>query len=812
MTSNHELQLADAFVQETNCHLFLTGKAGTGKTTFLHDLRKKAQKRMVVTAPTGVAAINAGGMTLHSFFQLPFGPFVPGSGQSENRRRFNKDKINIIKSLDLLVIDEISMVRCDLLDGVDDVLRRFRRSSQPFGGVQLLMIGDLRQLTPVVKENEWALLHQYYDSAYFFDSKALLQTELVTIELKHIYRQSDSRFIELLNRVRDNRLDPSTLKTLNSRFLPEFNPPDGCITLCTHNRKADEINASNLRTLPKKSHLFHAVIDGDFPEPSYPTAGDLELKVGAQVMFVKNDPSVEKQYFNGKIGKVTRIFDDMICIRCPGDSHEIEVEPTVWENIEYKIDPETSEIKEHKIGSFSQFPLKPAWAITIHKSQGLTFDQAVIDAKAAFAHGQVYVALSRCRTFEGLVLSSPLTAQVVKSDAVVERFIKTAGQNPPTPDKLQAARRDYQQLLLHQCFDFTGLLRNLEYLVRLLLNNSAVVQVSGGGDLQELTRKTREEIRVVGENFRRQLAHLLESGTLPEADPVILERTDKASIYFQDKLETTILPFLAHLQMDTDNKEIRKRIKKALSFLQEEAAIKLSAVKSCRKGFSPTRYLRAVATAALDLRPVGKPAATAADESDIAHPDLFEKLKNWRAQKASEKGVPHFHIMHQKTLIGIAVNMPENLTGLKKVKGIGPRLAERYGLELITIVSDYCREHDILKTSTQEDKEEPQSEDVKTNTRQESLDLFEKGLTIPQIAEQRGLVNSTIEGHLAFWIEKGVLGIDQVIPPQKQIAIGRQLDKNTNGSLKNVKEALGPDYSYGEIRMVLAHRDLPKSP
>ena len=305
---NPELHLADEYLQYTSCNVFLTGKAGTGKTTFLKNFKKHSPKRMVVTAPTGVAAINAGGVTLHSFFQMPFGPFVPGSEahSQSKQRRFNKEKINLIKSLDLLVIDEISMVRADLLDGVDAVLQRYRRSNLPFGGVQLLMIGDLHQLSPVVKDAEWRLLKPYYDSAYFFSSNSLRKTELYTIELKHIYRQSDSRFINLLNSVRDNNLDESGIKALNKRFDPNFSPGDkeGYITLCTHNRKADGINISKLHGVRNKRHTFDAEVEGDFPEHTFPTQATLELKIGAQVMFVKNDPSPDKRYFNGKIGEI----------------------------------------------------------------------------------------------------------------------------------------------------------------------------------------------------------------------------------------------------------------------------------------------------------------------------------------------------------------------------------------------------------------------------------------------------------------------------------------------------------------------------
>jgi ATP-dependent exoDNAse (exonuclease V) alpha subunit len=393
--SNPELKLADDFVQFTDCNVFLTGKAGTGKTTFLHNLRNNSAKRMIITAPTGVAAINAGGVTLHSFFQLPFGPFLPGSETSEQNRqrqfRFSKIKKQIIKSLDLLVIDEISMVRADLLDAVDSVLRRHRRSNDPFGGVQLLMIGDLHQLSPVARQTDWQLLQEHYESVYFFSSKALARTEFVTIELKHIYRQADAGFIKILNQVRDNRLDQAGINELNRRYIPNFAPEEeeGYITLTTHNHSAEHINQIKLKKLPAKERAFQAEITGDFPEHIYPTAADLRLKEGAQVMFIRNDASPDKLYYNGKIGKITKISSQGISIKCRGEQQEIVVEPLTWENINYTVDDKTKEITEKIIGEFNQYPLKLAWAITIHKSQGLTFDKAVIDAEAAFAHGQV---------------------------------------------------------------------------------------------------------------------------------------------------------------------------------------------------------------------------------------------------------------------------------------------------------------------------------------------------------------------------------------------------------------------------------------
>ncbi|MFA5904519.1 MAG: AAA family ATPase, partial [Desulfobacula sp.] len=368
LEENHELKLARDFVQYTGCHIFLTGKAGTGKTTFLHQLKKHTEKRMVITAPTGVAAVNAGGVTLHSFFQLPFGPFIPGSEVHEQSRqrlfRFSREKKQTIKSLDLLVIDEISMVRADLLDSVDAVLRQQRGNDLPFGGVQLLMIGDLHQLSPVAKPEEWKLLENHYESVYFFSSHALGRAELITIELDHIFRQSDAGFIKLLNQVRNNRLDAGTVKELNRQYIENFIPEEhqGYITLTTHNNSADTINTKRLELLAGKEYRFDAEISGDFPEQSFPAPQTLMVKKGAQVMFLRNDASPEKSYYNGKIGKITGISNQQIFISCPDEPGEIVAEAVEWENIKYAVNTETMEIREEIIGRFKQFPLKPAWA------------------------------------------------------------------------------------------------------------------------------------------------------------------------------------------------------------------------------------------------------------------------------------------------------------------------------------------------------------------------------------------------------------------------------------------------------------------
>ncbi len=701
---NKELRLARDFVRDTGVHIFLTGKAGTGKTTFLHTLQKSVAKRMIITAPTGVAALNAGGVTLHSFFQLPFGPFVPGSETYERNKqrrfRFSREKKRIIQNLDLLVIDEISMVRADLLDAVDAVLRHHRRSDLPFGGVQLLMIGDLRQLSPVARPEEWRLLQQTYASVYFFDSRALAHTELVTIELRHIYRQSDDRFIRLLNRIRDNRLDASSIAELNQRYIEHFTPDDeeGYITLTTHNRSAESLNRKRLQALAEKEQHFQAEISGDFPEQMYPTPADLVLKERAQVMFVRNDPSGDKRYFNGKIGKITKISNDAIRVLCPNDSEEIVVEPAVWENIKYTFSEEHGEIKEETVGTFKQYPIKAAWAITIHKSQGLTFDRAVIDAEAAFSHGQVYVALSRCRSMEGMVLSSPLASRGVETDEAVLNFDEDVFRNPPSEDRLQAAKIKYQQQLLLECFDLRLLGNRLGYLVRLLLGNAATVQIFGCRDIRRVETMAREDILLVSENFRQQLQTIFKDNSVPESDPYIVERIGKASQWFQEKFAAVFQGSVQVMRVETDNAELRKKISNSLNNLKKEIVVKLAGIKSCANGFSPSEYLRALSAAEMDFQPdkVKKAqAAPAYSEADVGHPELFLSLKEWRSKKAGELKVPHYQIMHQRVLIQLAIFLPENCTDLEKIKGVGKKTIEKYGRELVDLVASYRKKHGI---------------------------------------------------------------------------------------------------------------------
>jgi len=699
-SSNPALDLAFDHVQHTGRHLFLTGKAGTGKTTFLRSLRERLPKQMVVTAPTGVAAINAGGVTLHSFFQLPFGPLA-GRETEQPHFRFSRDKIAMIRGMDLLVIDEISMVRADLLDAVDGVLRRYRDRRKPFGGVQLLMIGDLQQLSPVVKDNEWELLKDHYDTPYFFGSRALRETDYACIELTRVYRQQDGRFLDLLNQVRDNCLTADALAELNRRHLPDFSPADveGYITLCTHNAQAQRLNDAKLAALPSPAVRFTADISGSFPELSYPVDPQIELKVGAQVMFAKNDLSAEKLFFNGKIGRVTAIDGASVRVRCPDDPADIAVEPMQWDNVKYAIDPATNRIAETIEGTFRQIPLKLAWAITIHKSQGLTFERAIIDANASFAHGQVYVALSRCKTLEGLVLRTPLRPRSIIADPAVADYIRQTAARRPDADRLETDRLTYQRELLVELFNF----RLLRYHLNALLELADLHRGSLLPGLVELFGRLHDtaqtDLVAVGEKFLSQIDRLLTEHADAETHPALRERLQKAAGYFEDQLLHEILEHLAGADLELDNQALRRQLLNLREKAETEARIKLAGIQACADGFDVQRVLAARSAATLDVPPAarggkkarrkGKTAAAMDTSAAPARPELFEALRAWRAAQAAARGVPAYHFFSQKTLYALAAAAPKTPADLSNIHGIGPKKLAQYGDALLDLVRQH---------------------------------------------------------------------------------------------------------------------------
>ncbi|MBV6440667.1 MAG: helicase [Haliscomenobacteraceae bacterium CHB4] len=814
--SNPQLELAFEYVRNTHKNIFLTGKAGTGKTTFLHRVREESPKRMVVVAPTGVAAINAGGMTIHSFFQLPFGPFLPGNAQEAARqRRFSGEKIRLIQSLDLLVIDEISMVRADVLDAIDDVLRRYRDRYKPFGGVQLLMIGDLHQLPPVVKDEEWNLLRDHYQTAYFFGSRALRDSNPVCIELKHIYRQADTTFIDLLNKVRNNRMDESVLAALNSRYVPHFQPTDEepYITLTAHNASAQEINAEKLASIHQPLQKFKAVVEGDFPEYAFPADEIFECKKDAQVMFVKNDLNREKRYFNGKIGKITGFREGVIYVRCPGEDEDIEVQPAEWTNVRYSLNEQTKEVSEEVLGTFTQYPLKLAWAITIHKSQGLTFERAIIDAQAAFAHGQVYVALSRCKSFEGIVLRSPIAHSSVKTDQVVKTYSDEAEKNAPDEAHLAHSKAEYQQSLMLELFDFSRLRRQFAQLNRLFLEHENTLHQEAAQQLKDLDKTAVEQVFTLAERFLPQIRQYFGQTALPEENEALQTRLQKAGGYFSEKLGKDLLPGARNIQILTDNKTVRKAAQDALETLQKEIFIKNACFAVIQEGFSATRYLRAKADAELDFSKtrslqLSNAAASPGAPKNIPHPVLFSRLKKWRDDVAETNGVELYEVLPTRALLEIVQFLPLNLAALKKVKGIGAGKSQRFGADLIALVQGYCDEYKV-RTGQMIGLMAPPEEEKppKPDTKKVSFDLFRAGKTVDEIAHERALVPGTIEGHLAHFVSLGELDIYTVMELEDVHEIVQFFHGNNTRSGSEAKAHFGEKYSYGKIKMVLQYMD-----
>ncbi|WP_288424668.1 HRDC domain-containing protein [uncultured Spirosoma sp.] len=683
---NEKLDLAYNFVMHTSRNVFLTGKAGTGKTTFLRQIRQSIGKRMVVVAPTGVAAINAGGVTIHSLFQLPFGPLVPGSAVRENN--INREKIKIFRTLDLLVIDEISMVRADVLDGIDEVLRRYRHRPEPFGGVQLLLIGDMQQLPPVIRDEDWQLLSPYYETGYFFGSRALQQTPYVSIELTHIYRQADQRFIDMLNGIREKTITRDQLADLNQRYIPDFAPDerDGYITLSTHNQRAQQINSEKLKALKGKLRSFEAEIDKEFPAHAFPTDADLDLKIGAQVMFIKNDISRDKLYYNGKIGRVTDIDDDRIYVECQGDREPLTVERVSWENVRYALDPMTKEITSEVIGTFTQYPLKLAWAITIHKSQGLTFERAIIDASSAFAHGQVYVALSRCKTLDGLVLRAEIPMHSIKSEQRLDDFHEQVQQQTPTEQHLTDAKRAYQEQLLEELFSFET--------AHLLLHRSRKVihDHSGAfsGDLMllllQLTELLTEKGRVVARRFVRQLPGYFLPDVLPEANEPLRERLQKAGGYFHALLTDEALPLLHRLDTATDNKQARDSLFENLDELEKELISKQHGFDTLRSAFDATAYQQARHKVELDFVPSRKKNEPAEKEGSTGKSGLYGALMKWRNELASEHGTTGFMVLPHKTVTELASQRPSTMDELMAIKGFGKTRARQIGADILRII------------------------------------------------------------------------------------------------------------------------------
>ena len=811
---NQKLNFVEDLVLHTDAHIFLTGKAGTGKTTFLKSLPLKTHKRMVVVAPTGVAAINAGGQTIHSFFQLPFGPQLPEGAQidsSQNRKemaaQFQKmrgTKLKIIRTLDLLVIDEISMVRADVLDAVDAVLRRARRSSRPFGGVQVLMIGDVHQLAPVAKPEEWEVLAPYYKTVYFFGSHVLQKTEYICVELEHIYRQQDRDFITLLNKVRHNQMDAECIRLLNTRYIPDFKPSDGYITLTTHNAQADEINESRLRAIEQKSLLFRAEVKGIFPSHIYPTKEELELKIGAQVMFVKNDPSPEKAYYNGKIGQLTGYDGDTGELEVVCGDERIKVMPVVWQNMDYTLNEDNQQIEEKEIGSFTQIPLRLAWAVTIHKSQGLTFDKLVVDAQQAFAHGQVYVALSRCTSLEGLVLKTPITSEALINDGLVDYFVETMPEREPSQEKVILLRSEYELTTVLELIDFQEIYRTIGKLAKVVLDNRSLFEGEMVQELVGLRDSCSKELVGVGKKFEIQIRQLHQTA-LYEDNSMLQERLQKGTNYFKEHLQV-ISDKLQKLPYKTDNKTVNEQITDILKQLKDECFVKMACLANCEKVFSVEEYYKTKSISFLEAEKLSK-SKSSIREGLMEKSTLYAALNAWRADKAEEEDAELYNIIPSKTLKAISKEKPVTIADLKQIEGIGPKRIKAFGREIVNIVRVYSGMEMLDNESAEMDlsgdkpakPKKPNGETYLITKR-----MLDKGMTVEEIAAERGLAVSTIYGHIARFVEHGDYEAADFVDKEKCDIMEEYFRDTEDKSLNAAREVLGDDFEFWELRMVLA--------
>lgn len=574
--ANTIFQKAVAFVNQTNKHLFLTGKAGTGKTTFLKHIKENTFKRLAVVAPTGVAAINAGGVTIHSFFQLPFGPFIPSEkevwgeygGEINNRStllkniRLQRSKRKVIQELDVLIIDEISMVRADLLDAVDTVMRFVRKQPLvPFGGVQMVYIGDLFQLPPVAKREEWELLNEYYKSPFFFDAQVLQYVPPLFIELKKIYRQKDDVFINILNNIRNNCCTAHDLEVLHHHYDPDFLPAkeDNYITLCSHNYKADEINERELKKLPGKVYTYDAKITGEFYERSYPVEKQLHLKQGAQIMFIKNDKGEIRRFYNGKIGTVIKIEREKIVVTFPNEEGELELEQEKWQNVRYNYSSDKDKLEEEELGTFTQYPIRLAWAITIHKSQGLTFEKAIIDAGASFAPGQVYVSLSRLTSLQGLILKSRILPNCISTDSRVVDFVKQELEEDVLQQTLEQQQKVYISHQLMQSFSW----QKIDNAIHTHLESYEDRQIPDKQKCIEWCTKLAElasEQKDIADKFKKLLEYLLVAAE-QDVYNKLHERTEAATKYFVGEADKLHNSTKKHINEVKHKKNVKKYVK-----------------------------------------------------------------------------------------------------------------------------------------------------------------------------------------------------------------------------------------------------------
>jgi len=800
-------QLAHDFALFTNRSIFLTGKAGTGKTTFLHKLKKETKKQMAVVAPTGVAAINAGGTTMHSFFQLPFNPFIPTVEGRKNlieKMKMQGNRRKVIQELELLVIDEISMVRADVLDAVDTILRHVRyRNNEPFGGVQVIFIGDMFQLSPVASDEEWRLLSQYYASPYFFHSLAIQQQQPVYIELDKIFRQTNGDFIRVLNEVRNNCLSNSGLSLLQSRYNPLFVPPndDTYITLTTHNYKADQINAEELAKVKGKIYSFEAEIQGEYPEKSYPTEKTLELKIGAKVMFLKNDTETPRRFFNGKIGVVKSVEDDTISIKCPDDHEVIELGKGVWENIRYSTNQTTKQIEEEELGKFIQYPLRLAWAITIHKSQGLTFDKAVIDAGAAFAAGQVYVALSRCRSLEGMVLFSKINPSSIQNDRQIVEHERNKLPIEALELQLDESRNLYRSFVLMHLFDF----KNVVGQASRLLNETREVAASYNEEtipyLNDILRQTQSLDEIAGK-FQHQLHGILQ--LRPVSEEHLQERVAAAVDFFNIKM-TNLLESFRQSPATTDSKLHASDFNDGVRMIFSNIAQKSFLMKGLKLKFTVEDYFILKNTFIMPDFNVNAYAKNASSKPlETRQPQLYHELMVLRNKLCEPHDLPIYLVAGSKTLSEMSNYLPQNEKELLQINGFGPAKVEKYGSAFLDVILSFSKLHNLQSLMHEKATIKKEKTDKKPvgETMRTSLAMYHQGKTIDEISFTRNLNKTTIVSHLEKYIVSGDLDINDFITPDKREKASDLIRKGSDTG--SIYEMLSAFLNYTEVKMYMA--------
>ncbi len=745
-------EIAAKFINQTSRHIFLTGKAGTGKTTFLKSIITRTHKKAVIVAPTGIAAINAAGVTIHSLFQLPFGTFIPRITPGQNlpsgvpyqtpkslvrHLSMNAIKRRILLDLELLIIDEVSMLRADLLDAIDFVLRYIRKNNENFGGVQALFIGDLYQLPPVVRNQEQGLMSLFYQSAFFFDALCLKASPPIYIELDKIYRQADETFINLLNNLRNNAATAEDIELLKRHYKENYKPNlnDNYITLTTHNAKADAMNRNSLKELAGKSFLYDAIIDSEFPENAYPVEKTLELKLKSQVMFIKNDPKGEQRFFNGKLAVVTDLRDDFIEVLPEGAQYPIILERYAWKNVRYTTNKLNNEIEEEEIGTFTQFPLKLAWAITVHKSQGLTFDRAIVDIGDAFAPGQIYVALSRLRSLDGLILTSHLNNRGMKADQNVAYYSRTKDQQESLFTQITKDADAFLKQSLLQAFNFS-ILDNFVY--EHVFSYSKDEKRSVKQTFLSWAVKLQQELmatKVHADNFLKQVDRLFVLGETPDLS-LLATRTAAAANYFVPILTQQSDLVFAHVEVVKEQKQTKE-------YLHELIELEAMFYEQFKK------IVRAQAM--LEAKIEG---------SEITKEDINKRYDLTKREAQMVK----------------VYSMPNKEELERGGEALRPKTARKATKEKVP----------------------------KIDTKEVTLGLFNEGKTPMEIATERGMSKGTIDGHLAFYIARGEVNAEKVMAKHKLAVLVKAIRELKSVKLNEIRDHVGKAYDFGEIKIAIA--------